>query len=105
MDKPRRMTHSCPRTLTHNHSANLNHLYRFSPFPSEGYNNFKDQETLYEREHIWRDCYMPEETCVFAFMIYHNNVAPEQVLFDAWCTDYQDERAHIAIADAHACGQ
>ena len=29
-----------------------------------------------------------------------NNVAPEQVLFDAGCADYADERAHIAIAHA-----
>ena len=33
-------------------------------------------------------------------MLYRNNVVPEQVLFDAGCTDYQDERAHIAIAEA-----
>jgi hypothetical protein len=33
-------------------------------------------------------------------MLYRNNVAPEQVLFDAWCADYQDELAHIAIAEA-----
>ena len=32
--------------------------------------------------------------------LYRNNVVPEQVLFDAGCTDYQDERAHIAIAEA-----
>ena len=43
---------------------------------------------------------MPEETQGFASMIYRNNVAPEQVLFDAGCTDYADERAHIAIAQA-----
>ena len=43
---------------------------------------------------------MPEETRCFASMLYRNNVAPEQVLFDAGCTDYADERAHIAIAQA-----
>jgi hypothetical protein len=43
---------------------------------------------------------MPEETRVFASMIYRNNVVPEQVLFDACCTDDQDERSHIAIAAA-----
>ena len=43
---------------------------------------------------------MPEETQGFASMIYRNNVAPEQVLFDAGCTDYADERAYIAIAQA-----
>jgi hypothetical protein len=43
---------------------------------------------------------MPEETQAFAAMLYRNNVAPEQVLFDAGCTDYADDRAHIAIAHA-----
>ncbi len=43
---------------------------------------------------------MPEETQAFATVLYHNNVAPEQVLFDAGCTDYADERAHIAISQA-----
>ncbi len=43
---------------------------------------------------------MPEETQAFASMLYRNNVAPEQVLFDAGCTDYADDRAHIAIAQA-----
>ena len=43
---------------------------------------------------------MPEETQAFASMLYRNNVAPEQVLFDAGCTDSADERAHIAIAHA-----
>jgi len=44
---------------------------------------------------------MPEETRCFASLIYRNNVAPEHVLFDAGCTDY-DEHAHIAIAHAAA---
>ena len=43
---------------------------------------------------------MPEETRVFASVLYRNNVVPEQVLFDDGCTDYHDERAHIAIAEA-----
>ena len=43
---------------------------------------------------------MPEETQAFTSMLYSNNVAPEQVLFDASCTDYADERAHIDIAQA-----
>ena len=43
---------------------------------------------------------MPEETQAFASMFYRNNVAPEQVLFDAGCTDYADDCAHIAIAKA-----
>jgi len=66
------------------------------------YPNFtaQDQEALTEREFLWRDRGMPEETRVFASMLYRNNVVPEQVLFDADCTDYQDERAHIDIADA-----
>ena len=60
----------------------------------------QDQEALTEHEHIWRDRCMPWETRVFTSMLYRNNVAPEQVLFDAWCADYQDELAHIAIAEA-----
>ena len=59
----------------------------------------QDQEALTEREHIWPDRCMPEETRVFASVLYRNNVVPEQVLFDAGCTDYQDERAHIAIPE------
>ena len=35
-----------------------------------------------------------------ASVLYRNNVVPEQVLFDDGCTDYHDERAHIAIAEA-----
>ena len=60
----------------------------------------QDQEALTEHEQFWLDCSMPEETRVFASMLYLNNVAPEQVLSDAGCADYQDERAHIAIAEA-----
>ena len=60
----------------------------------------QDQRALIERENIWRAHGMPEETQAFASMIYRNNVAPEQVLFDAGCTDYADERAHIAIVQA-----
>jgi hypothetical protein len=56
---------------------------------------------------------MPEETQALAAMLYRsrfcfcknnkrtiiiNNVAPVQVLFDAGCTDYADDHAHIAIA-------
>ena len=33
-------------------------------------------------------------------MLYRNNVVPEQVLFDAGCTTYDDERSHIVIAHA-----
>jgi hypothetical protein len=43
---------------------------------------------------------MSEETQAFAAMLYRNNVAPEQILFDAGCTDYADDRAHIAIDHA-----
>jgi hypothetical protein len=45
---------------------------------------------------------MPEETQAFAAMLYRNNVAPVQVLFNAGCTDYADDRAHIDIAHAAA---
>jgi hypothetical protein len=34
------------------------------------------------------------------FFLMRNNVAPEQILFDAGCTDYADDRAHIVIANA-----
>ena len=43
---------------------------------------------------------MPEETQAFAAMLYRTTVAPVQALFDAGCTDYADDRAHIAIANA-----
>jgi hypothetical protein len=43
---------------------------------------------------------MSEETPVFASVLYGNNLVPDQVLFDAGCTDYQDEHAHIDIAEA-----
>jgi hypothetical protein len=59
-----------------------------------------DQDALTERENIWRAHGMPEETQAFAAMLYRNNVAPEQILFDAGCTDYADARAHIAIDNA-----
>jgi hypothetical protein len=42
-----------------------------------------DQDDLTERENIWRAHGMPEETQAFADMLYRNNVAPEQILFDA----------------------
>ena len=66
------------------------------------YPNFTDQDqaALTERELLCSDRGMPEETRVYASMLYRNNVVPEQVLFDDGCTDYQDEHAHIAIAEA-----
>ena len=57
-----------------------------------------DQDALTERENIWRAHGMPEETQAFAAMLYRTTVAPVQALFDAGCTDYADDRAHIAIA-------
>jgi hypothetical protein len=33
-------------------------------------------------------------------MLYSNNVAPEQILLEAGCADFRDERAHSAIAEA-----
>jgi hypothetical protein len=59
-----------------------------------------DPDALTERENIWRARGMPEETQAFAAMLFRNHVAPEQVLFDAGCTDYADDRAHLAIAHA-----
>jgi hypothetical protein len=38
------------------------------------------------------------KTQAFAAMLYRTTVAPVQALFDAGCTDYADDRAHIAIA-------
>ena len=43
---------------------------------------------------------MPEEARVYASMLVRNNVVPEQVLFEAGCTDYQDERAYPALDQA-----
>ena len=43
---------------------------------------------------------MPEETRVYASMLVRNNVVPEQVLFEAGCTDYQDDRASPVLAQA-----
>jgi hypothetical protein len=37
---------------------------------------------------------------VFAAMLYGNNVAPEQILLEAGCADFRDERARSAIAEA-----
>jgi hypothetical protein len=59
-----------------------------------------DPDVLTERENIWRAHGMPEETQAFAAMFFRNNVAPEQVLFDAGCTYYADDRAHLDIAHA-----
>jgi hypothetical protein len=67
--------------------------------PNPVYTNH-DQDDLTERENIWRAHGMPEETQAFAAMLYRNNMAPEQILFDAGCTDYADDGAHIAIAHA-----
>jgi len=39
-------------------------------------------------------------TRVYASMLVRNNVVPEQVLFEDGCTDYQDERAYPALAQA-----
>jgi hypothetical protein len=61
-----------------------------------------DPDALTVRENIWRAHGMPEETQAFAAMLFRNNVAPEQVLFDAGCTDYADDSAHFAIAHTAA---
>ena len=39
-----------------------------------------DQDTLTERENIWRAHGMPEETQAFATVLYRNNVAPEMMM-------------------------
>ena len=33
-------------------------------------------------------------------MLYRNNVAPEQIILEAGCADFRDERAHSTIAEA-----
>ena len=43
---------------------------------------------------------MLEEARVYASMLVRNNVVPEQVLFEAGCTDYQDDRAFPVLAQA-----
>ncbi len=60
----------------------------------------QDQEALTEREFHWSDRGMSEETRVYASMLVRNNVVPEQVLFEAGCTDYQDDRASPVLAQA-----
>jgi len=52
----------------------------------------QDQEALTEREFLWHDRGMSEESRVYASMLVRN-VVPEQVLFETGCTDYQDEHA------------
>jgi hypothetical protein len=32
-------------------------------------------------------------------MLYRNTVAPEQILLEAGCADFRNERAHSAIAE------
>jgi hypothetical protein len=54
------------------------------------YRNFsaKDLADLTEREQLWREQGITEETRVFAAMLYSNNVAPEQILLQAGCADF-----------------
>jgi hypothetical protein len=68
------------------------------------YRNFsaKDLADLTEREHLWREQGITEETRVFAAMLYRNNVAPEQILLEAGCADFRDERTRSVIAEAAA---
>ena len=41
---------------------------------------------------------MPEETRVYASMLVRHNEVPEKLLFEAGCTDYQDDRAFPVLA-------
>jgi len=60
----------------------------------------EDQEALVDRELHWRDRGMSEDTRVYASMLVRHNIVPEQVLFEAGCSDYQDERAFPVLAQA-----
>jgi hypothetical protein len=60
----------------------------------------EDQEALVERELHWRDRGMSEDTRVYASMLVRHNIVPEQVLFEAGCPDYQDDRAFPVLAQA-----
>ena len=60
----------------------------------------EDQEALTERELHWRDRGMSEDTRVYASMLVRHNIVPEQVLFEAGCPDYQDDRAFPVLAQA-----
>ena len=60
----------------------------------------QDQEALTKHEFLWRNRCMSEETRVYASMFLRNDVVPKQVLFEAVCTDYQDEHAYPALAQA-----
>jgi len=60
----------------------------------------EDQEALVERELHWRDRGMSEDTRVYASMLIRHNIVPEQVLFEAGCPDYQDDRAFPVLAQA-----
>jgi len=43
---------------------------------------------------------MPEDTRVYASMLVRYNIVPEKLLFEAGCTDYQDDRAFPVLAQA-----
>jgi len=43
---------------------------------------------------------MPEDTRVYASMLVRHNIVPEKLLFEAGCTDYQDDRAFPILAQA-----
>jgi hypothetical protein len=60
----------------------------------------EDQEALVERELQWRDRGMPEETRVYASMLVRHNEVPEKLLFEAGCTNYDDDRAFPILAQA-----
>ena len=41
---------------------------------------------------------MSEDTRVYTSMLVRHNIVPEQVLFEAGCSDYQDEHAFPVLA-------
>jgi hypothetical protein len=62
--------------------------------PVRAYHNYSVSD-LTEREQG-----IDEETRVFAALLFRHNVAPEQVLLDAGCKGFQDDRAHHDLAEA-----
>jgi hypothetical protein len=53
-------------------------------------------------EQIWKDQGIDAETRAFAAGFYRHNVAPEQVLLDTACSDFQDENVHNVMPKSHA---
>jgi hypothetical protein len=67
--------------------------------PAHAYRNYSVSD-LIELKQLLREQGIDEKTRVFAALLYHHNVAPEQVLLDAGCKGFQDDCTPRALADA-----